>query len=174
MPPMEPGAEGEVPMAEDLDFGTELMQLFNFDEPSEKQRISQSIAANFKGDLDDVGFQRIVTDSTGNEMQISRLKIDEFTSPGEIIFVIERLLEEVRNVRKLPPETLETKSECETEVQKMKSLIEQEGLSECDSVDLIALYERTFRLNRYTVHREAVALDINKKGYWRWFDPYFQ
>ncbi len=174
MPPMEPGAEGEAPMAEDLDFGTELMQLFNFEEPSEKQKISQSIAANFKGDLDDVGFQRIVTDSTGNEMQISRLKIDEFTSPGEIIFVIERLLEEIRNVRKLPPETLETKAECETEVQKMKSLIEQEGLSECDSVDLVALYERTFRLNRYTVHREAVALDIRKKGYWRWFDPYFQ
>ena len=174
MPPMEPGAEGEAPMAEDLDFGTELMQLFDFEEPSEKQKISQSIAANFKGDLDDVGFQRIVTDSTGNEMQISKLKIDEFTSPGEIIFVIERLLEEIRNVRKLPPETLETKAECETEVQKMKSLIEQEGLSECDSVDLVALYERTFRLNRYTVHREAVALDIRKKGYWRWFDPYFQ
>ena len=174
MPPMEPGAEGEAPMAEDLDFGTELMQLFDFEEPSEKQKISQSIAANFKGDLDDVGFQRIVTDSTGNEMQISRLKIDEFTSPGEIIFVIERLLEEIRNVRKLPPETLETKAECETEVQKMKSLIEQEGLSECDSADLVALYERTFRLNRYTVHREAVALDIRKKGYWRWFDPYFQ
>jgi len=174
MPPMEGGAEAEAPMAEDMDFGTELMQLFDFEEPSEKKKISQEIAARFKGDLDDVGFQRIVTDSTGNEMQISKLKIDEFTSPGEVIFVIERLLEEIRNVRKLPPETLETKSACETEVQKMKSLIEQEGLSECDSVDLVALYERTFRLNRYTVHREAVTIDTESKGYWKWFDPYFQ
>ena len=56
----------------------------------------------------------------------------------------------------------------------MKSLIEQEILSECDSIDLISLYEKTFRLNRYTVHREAVTLDVEKKGYWRWFDPYFQ
>lgn len=174
MPPMEGGQEAEAPMAEDLDFGTDLMKLFDFEEPSEKQKISQEIAANFKGDLDDVGFQRIVTDSTGNEMQISKLKIDEFTSPGEIIFVIERLLEEIRNVRKQPPEALELKSGCETEVQRMKSLIEQEGLSECDSIDLISLYEKTFRLNRYTVHREAVTLDVEKKGYWRWFDPYFQ
>jgi len=161
-------------MAEDMDFGTDLMKLFDFEEPSEKQKMSQEIAANFKGDLDDVGFQRIVADSTGNEMQISKLKIDEFTSPGEIIFVIERLLEEIRNVRKQPPEALELKSRCETEVQRMKSLIEQEGLSECDSMNLISLYEETFRLNRYTVHREAVTLDVEKKGYWRWFDPYFQ
>ena len=129
---------------------------------------------NFKGDLDDVGFQRIVSDSTGNEMQISRLKIDEFTSPGEIVFVIERLLEEVRNVRKLPPETIEIKSNIEQELQQMKSSIQQEGLSECESMDLVSLYERAFRLNRYSVHREAVTLDVDSKGYWRWFDPYFQ
>ena len=174
MPPMEGGQEAEAPMAEDMDFGTDLMKLFDFEEPSEKQKISQGIATNFKGDLDDVGFQRIVTDSTGNEMQISKLKIDEFTSPGEIVFVIERLLEEIRNVRKPPAEAFELKSGCETEVQRMKSLIEQEILSECDSIDLISLYEKTFRLNRYTVHREAVTLDVEKKGYWRWFDPYFQ
>jgi len=161
-------------MSEDLEFGTELMKLFDFEEASDKQKMSQEIAAKFKGDLDDVGFQRIVSDATGNEMQISRLKIDEFTSPGEIVFVIERLLEEIRNVRKLPPETLEVKSSCETEIQKMKSLIEQEGLSECGAKDLVALYERVFRLNRYTVHRECVTLDIESKGYWRWFDPYFQ
>jgi|TARA_B100000085_G_scaffold115690_2_gene105334 phage gp29-like protein len=174
MPPMEEGQEGEAPMSEDLEFGTELMKLFDFEEASDKQKMSQEIAAKFKGDLDDVGFQRIVSDATGNEMQISRLKIDEFTSPGEIVFVIERLLEEIRNVRKLPPETLEVKSSCETEIQKMKSLIEQEGLSECGAKDLVALYERVFRLNRYTVHRECVTLDIESKGYWRWFDPYFQ
>ena len=174
MPPMEEGQEGEAPMSEDLEFGTELMKLFDFEEASDKQKISQDIAAKFKGDLDDVGFQRIVSDATGNEMQISRLKIDEFTSPGEIVFVIERLLEEIRNVRKLPPETIEVKSTCETEIQKMKSLIEQEGLSECGARDLIALYERVFRLNRYTVHRECVTLDVESKGYWRWFDPYFQ
>ncbi|UYE97263.1 portal [Cyanophage S-TIM54] len=174
MPPMEGGGEEEAPMAEELEFGTELMKLFDFEEPSDKQKMSQEIAANFKGDLDDVGFQRIVSDSTGNEMQISRLKIDEFTSPGEIVFVIERLLEEVRNVRKLPPETIEIKSNIEQELQQMKSLIQQEGLSECESMDLVSLYERAFRLNRYTVHREAVTLDVDSKGYWRWFDPYFQ
>ncbi len=178
MPPMEggmpPGGEEEAPMAEDLEFGTELMKLFDFEEASDKQKMSQEIAAKFKGDLDDVGFQRIVSDSTGNEMQISKLKIDEFTSPGEIIFVIERLLEEVRNLRRIPPEAAEIKSACEEGVQKMKSLIEQESLSECDSKELVEIYNKSFRLNRYAVHREAITLDPDSKGYWRWFDPYFQ
>ena len=178
MPPMEggmpPEGEEEAPMAEDLEFGTELMKLFDFEEASDKQRMSQEIAAKFKGDLDDVGFQRIVSDSTGNEMQISKLKIDEFTSPGEIIFVIERLLEEVRNLRRIPPEATEIKSACEEGVQKMKSLIEQESLSECDSKELVEIYNKSFRLNRYAVHREAITLDPESKGYWRWFDPYFQ
>ena len=178
MPPMEggmpPGGEEEAPMAEDLEFGTELMKLFDFEEASDKQKMSQEIAAKFKGDLDDVGFQRIVSDSTGNEMQISKLKIDEFTSPGEIIVVIERLLEEVRNLRRIPPEAAEIKSACEEGVQKMKSLIEQESLSECDSKELVEIYNKSFRLNRYAVHREAITLDPDSKGYWRWFDPYFQ
>lgn len=174
MPPMEGEGEEEAPMAEDMEFGSELMKLFDFEEKSEKQQIAQEISAKFKGNLDDVGFQRIVTDSTGNEMQISRLQIDEFTSPGEIIFVIERLLEEVRNLRKMPPEANAVKSEIETDLQRFKSLIEQENLGEEESEDLINLYRRSFRLNRYTVHKEAVTLSPEIKGYWRWFDPYFQ
>lgn len=175
MPPEE-GQGEEAPMAEteDLEFGTELMKLFDFEEPSEKQKVSQTIAANFKGNLDDVGFQRIVTDSTGNEMVISRLDIDEFTSPGEIVFVIERLFEEIRNLRRLPPETAEVKSRYEAQLQELKALIEQESLSECDSQKLINLYHGVFRLNRYSVYREAVTIDVESKGYWRWFDPYFQ
>lgn len=174
MPPAE--GEGEAPMSEveDMDFGTELMKLFDFEEPSDKQKISQTIASNFKGGLDDVGFQRIVTDSTGNEMTISRLDIDEFTSPGEIVFVIERLFEEIRNLRRFPPEAGEVKSRHEAKLQQLKGLIEQESLSECDAQELINLYHNVFRLNRYTVYREAVTLDPELKGYWRWFDPYFQ
>jgi len=174
MPPMEGDQEAEAPMAEDMDFGTDLMKLFDFEEPTEKQKVSQEISAKFKGNLDDVGFQRIVTDSTGNEMQISRLQIDEFTSPGEIVFVIERLLEEVRNLKRVPPEALAYKSNLETELQRMKALIEQESLSEDGSDDLVGLYQSCFRLNRYVVHREAVTLDVESKGYWKWFDPYFQ
>lgn len=174
MPPAE--GEGEAPMSEveDMDFGTELMKLFDFEEPSDKKKISQTIASNFKGGLDDVGFQRIVTDSTGNEMTISRLDIDEFTSPGEIVFVIERLFEEIRNLRRFPPEAGEVKSRHEAKLQQLKGLIEQESLSECDAQELIALYHNVFRLNRYTVYREAITLDPEAKGYWRWFDPYFQ
>jgi hypothetical protein len=180
MPPMDGGAapapdgEEEAPMAEDMEFGSELMKLFDFEEPSEKQKISQTIASNFKGSLDDVGFQRIVTDSTGDEMAISKLDIDEFTSPGEIVFVIDRFFEEIRNLRRIPPEAQAVKSKHETELQRFKALIEQESLSEEDSSDLVKLYHSVFRLNRYAVHREAVTLDPESKGYWRWFDPYFQ
>lgn len=176
MPPVEGGAEEEeAPMAEDMDFGADLMKMFDFaEEISNKEKISQSISSNFKGDLDDVGFQRIVTDSTGNEMQISRLQIDEFTSPGEIVFVIERLFEEIRGLRRVPPEAQLFKSKLETDLQRIKGLIYQESLSEQDSSDLVKLYQGVFRLNRYCVHREAVCLDVESKGYWRWFDPYFQ
>ena len=171
-----PQEEEEAPMSEteDMDFGTDLMKLFDFEETSEKQKISQTISSNFKGTLDDVGFQRIVSDSTGNEMAISKLDIDEFTSPGEIVFVIERLLEEIKDLRRVPAEAIESKSKSETELYRLKALIESEGLEENDVADLVTLYHNVFRINRYAVHREAVTLDPEVKGYWRWFDPYFQ
>lgn len=174
MAPPQEGEEAPMSETEDMDFGTDLMKLFDFEEPSEKQKISQTISSNFKGTLDDVGFQRIVSDSTGNEMAISKLDIDEFTSPGEIVFVIERLLEEIKDLRRVPAEAVESKSKSETELYRLKSLIESEGLEENDVADLVALYHNVFRINRYAVHKEAVTLDPEVKGYWRWFDPYFQ
>ena len=172
-PPQE-GEEAPMSETEDMDFGADLMKLFDFEETSEKQKISQTISSNFKGTLDDVGFQRIVSDSTGNEMAISKLDIDEFTSPGEIVFVIERLLEEIKDLRRVPAEAAESKSKSETELYRLKALIESEGMEENDVSDLVTLYHNVFRINRYAVHREAVTLDPESKGYWRWFDPYFQ
>jgi phage gp29-like protein len=172
-PPQE-GEEAPMSETEDMDFGADLMKLFDFEETSEKQKISQTISSNFKGTLDDVGFQRIVSDSTGNEMAISKLDIDEFTSPGEIVFVIERLLEEIKDLRRVPAEAAESKSKSETELYRLKALIESEGMEENDVSDLVTLYHNVFRINRYAVHREAVTLDPEAKGYWRWFDPYFQ
>ena len=174
MPPAEGEGEEEAPMAEDMDFGADLMKLFDFDEGSLKERISETISSNFTGSIDDVGFQRIVSDATGNEMTISKLDIDEYTSPGEIIYVIDRLFEEIRNVRRQPPESLESKSLYMNELQRLKGSLEQEGFTEEDSISLVNLYNNVFRLNRYVVHREAVTLDPESKGYWRWFDPYFQ
>jgi len=174
MAPPQEGEEAPMSETEDMDFGTDLMKLFDFEEPSEKQKISQTISSNFKGTLDDVGFQRIVSDSTGNEMAISKLDIDEFTSPGEIVFVIERLLEEIKDLRRVPAEAVESKSKSETELYRLKALIESEGLEENDVADLVTLYHNVFRINRYAVHKEAVTLDPEVKGYWRWFDPYFQ
>ena len=173
MPPAEEGTE-EAPMAEDMDFGADLMKLFDFEEPSEKEKISQVISSNFKGSIDDVGFQRIVSDSTGNEMNISKLDIDEYTSPGEIIYVIDRLFEEIKNVRRQPPESFEVKNRYLTQLQQLKALLEQEDFSEENASELVTLYNNVFRLNRYVVHREAVTIDPESKGYWRWFDPYFQ
>ena len=60
------------------------------------------------------------------------------------------------------------------ELQRLKASLEQEGFTEEDSVSLVNLYNNVFRLNRYVVHREAITLDPESKGYWRWFDPYFQ
>jgi phage gp29-like protein len=174
LPPQGGGEEAPMSETEDMEFGTELMKLFDFEETSEKQKISQTISSNFKGALDDVGFQRIVSDSTGNEMAISKLNIDEFTSPGEIVFVIERLLEEIKYLRRLPDEAVGPKSRSEAELYRLKALIESEELNEQEVNNLVELYFNVFRINRYCVHREAVTLDPDLKGYWRWFDPYFQ
>lgn len=174
MPPVEGGGEEEAPMAEDMDFGTELAKLFDFEEKTSKDKVSEIISSKFKGTIDDVGFQRIVSDATGNEMTISKLKIDEYTSPGEIIYVIDRLFEEIKNVRRQPPESLGVKNEYMNELQRLRATLEQEGFTEEDSVSLVKLYDNVFRLNRYVVHREAITLDPESKGYWRWFDPYFQ
>jgi phage gp29-like protein len=155
-------------MAEDEDSN------LDFEELSNKQKISKLISSNFKGGLDDIGFQRIVSDLTGNEMSVSQLKIDEYTSPGEIIYVIDRLFEEINEVRKQPPEAQNIKYKHLTTLQAIKARLEQENFDEENCEDLIKLYHNVFRLNRYVVHREAVNIDLESVGYWRWFNPYFQ
>jgi phage gp29-like protein len=182
MPPMPPAegegeAEGEAPMSEDMDFGQELMQLFDFEEgeseKTKKERLAREISAKFDGAVDDVGFQRIVNDDSGAEMETSRLKIDEYTSPGEVIYAIRRLVEEVRKEYKIPMQYNLEKSNVEQDLQRYEAALRTDALEAGDMAKLIELYNRAFRLNRAIVFKECVVVDTTSCGYWRWFAPYF-
>lgn len=181
MPPMGGGEEemppGEAPMSEDMDFGQELMQLFDFEESesekTKKQILANKISAKFNGTVDDVGFQRIVNDDAGSEMETSRLKINEYTSPGEIIYAIRRLVEEVRKEYKIPMQYNLEKSNVEQDLQRYEAMLRTDALEAGDMSRLIELYNRAFRLNRAIVFKECVVVDTVSCGYWRWFAPYF-
>lgn len=177
MPPAEGEAEGEAPMSEDMDFGQELMQLFDFEEgeseKTKKERLAREISAKFDGAVDDVGFQRIVNDDSGAEMETSRLKIDEYTSPGEVIYAIRRLVEEVRKEYKIPMQYNLEKSSVEQDLQRYEAALRTDALEASDMAKLIELYNRAFRLNRAIVFKECVVVDTTSCGYWRWFAPYF-
>lgn len=181
MPPMGGGEEemppGEAPMSEDVDFGQELMQLFDFEESksekTKKQILANKISAKFNGPVDDVGFQRIVNDDAGAEMETSRIKINEYTSPGEVIHAIRRLVEEVRKEYKIPMQYNLEKSNVEQDLQRYEAILRTDALEAGDMAKLIELYNRAFRLNRAIVFKECVVVDTASCGYWRWFAPYF-
>lgn len=176
MPPMG-GGEEEMPPGEDTDFGQDLAKLFNFEEEenekTRQERLAREISAKFNGKIDDIGFQRIVNDNTGSEMEAAQVHVDEFTSPGEIIFTIRRLVEEVRKEYRIPPEYALEKSNVEQDLYQFESSIRSMQVDGVDIDELINLYYRAFRLNRAIVYRECVVVDPKGMGYWRWFAPYF-
>jgi len=200
--PGAPGAPGgAAPMAEPKDlsgpdkaadgaqgaFGADqndLLSLFDFAEgnydevgdesdKTRKVKIAKIIASKFDGTLDDVGFQRIVSDNGDSEASASRIHINEYTSPGDVAHGSRRLIEEVKKVAYLNPEQSMNLSDLDGELHTFENMIRIEDLKACDTNKLIELYERIYRLNRSVVHKECVVIDCRKAGYWKWFAPYF-
>jgi phage gp29-like protein len=193
---MPPGPD-QAPMAEDKNledvengsmgaFGadpTSHLDLFDFSEfdeendladKTQKDKVAKIIASKFDGGLDDIGFQRIV--STGNsetDASNSRLRIDEYTSPGEIAHVARRIIEEIKKVPYISPEDSVMSSSFEMELASIESQIRVDRISECDIQKLIDLYKKIYRLNRRAAYKECVVVDCQKVGYMKYFAPYF-
>jgi hypothetical protein len=162
---------------------SDMLSLFDFSEgdydedgdtsdKTKKDKIAKLIASKFDGALDDVGFQRIVSDSGDSEASASRIHIDEYTSPGEIAHGSRRLVEEVKKVPYLRPDQSIALSALSMELYSVENQIRVDDIDVLETTKLLDLYQRIYRLNRSAVHKECVVIDCRKAGYWKYFAPY--
>jgi phage gp29-like protein len=197
-----PGAPGAAPMSEpkDLagpdkaadgaqgafgaDVGGDLLELFDFAETdydetgdeidqTKRDKISKIIASKFNGTLDDVGFQRIISDRGEAEASQSRVRLDGYTSPGEIAHACRRLVEEMKKATYISPENSARLGDLNMQLKDLEATIRIENISDSDISALIESYKNIYRLNRAIVHRECVVVDCKATGYWKYFAPYF-
>lgn len=201
MPGM-PGMPGAAPMAEPKDlnapdkaahgamgaFGADIagdsLELFDFGEAeydengdefdqTKKDKVSKVIASKFNGTLDDVGFQRIISDSGDAEASQSRVRLDGYTSPGEIAHGTRRLVEEIKKAVTITPEQSFRLSWLNGELKDLENMVITDSLTESDLDRLFLIYKGVYRLNRVVVHKECVVMDCEKAGYLKYFAPYF-
>lgn len=194
-----PPAPGAAPMSEPKDlsapdkaadgaqgaFGADPMsslELFDFAEydedgdssdKSRKDRVAKIIASKFNGTLDDVGFQRIVSENGNVDGSLDKIHIDEYISPGELAHGIRRLIEEIRKAPHITTYESVRLSALDQELHTYENSIAVEDVDQCGIESLITLYGKAYRLNRRAVHKECVVMDCEKAGYWKWFAPYF-
>lgn len=140
---------------------------------TKKDKIAKIIASKFDGTLDDVGFQRIVSDTGDSEASASRVRVDEYTSPGDIAHGSRRLIEEAKKIPYLRPDQSIALSQLDMDLHTFENAIRVDDISTCDTVGLLNLYKSVYRLNRSVVHKECVVLDCKTAGYWKYFAPYF-
>jgi phage gp29-like protein len=192
MPPggQAPMSEGKNP--EDVENGSmgafgadqsgDLLSLFDFSEFDEegdstdktkKDKIAKIIASKFDGSLDDVGYQRIVTDSASSNISSAMLHLDEYTSPGEVAHGARRLIEEIKKVPYIEVEDSVRRDLLDQELHTYENLVRVDDLEQCDIAKLLDLYGRVYRLNRKAVYKECVVTDCREAGYWKYFAPYF-
>lgn len=166
------------------DIGDNLLQLFDFSESdydetgdefdqTKKDKIAKIIANKFSGGLDDVGFQRIISDSGDFEASQARIQLDGYTSPGEIAHSCTRLIEEINKVPHLLQEHSVRLSELTMRIKSVESDIHTDSITEDRLKELIDVYKDIYRLNRAAVYKECVVVDCKKAGYMKFFAPYF-
>jgi hypothetical protein len=155
------------------EIGEEYDEMGDQPDKTKKDKIAKIIASKFDGMLDDVGFQRIVSDSGDSEASASRVNIDEYTSPGEVAHGCRRLLEEVKKAPYIRPEQSMALSSLDSNLHSIENSLRVDEIDGCDTSKLIELYKSIYRLNRSVVHKECVVIDCRASGYWKYFAPYF-
>jgi phage gp29-like protein len=161
--------------ADNLDF-SEFDESGDLKDKTTRDKVSKKIAERFnQSGLDEVGWERISTGISGLDSETSKLNIDEYTTPGDIVFTTKRLLEEVRNIPGVGSnEHYGTANQYRIEMGTYEQKIMREEEFSQDEIDtLIGIYSRSYRLNRAVLHRECVVLDPEETGYWSSFAPYF-
>jgi hypothetical protein len=157
--------------AENLDF-SEFDESGDLKDQTTRDKVSKKIAERFnRGGLDEVGWERLATGISSSDAESSRIDIDEYTSPGDIIYTVKRLLDEIRAIpREIPPGANSLRMEL---VQYENSVLRGDELDPQQVTELVRIYSLSYRLNRSYVHRECVVLDPESTGYWSYFAPYY-
>ena len=157
--------------SENLDF-TEFDEDGDLKDQTTRDKVAKKIAERFsQGGLDEVGWDRIAVGISGNDAETSRVVIDEYTSPGDIIYTAKRLLDEIRSIpRTTPPEHDRLRRDL---VEYENIVLRGDELPAEQVGGLINTYALTYRLNRRFVHNECVVLDPEATGYWSYFAPYY-
>ena len=160
--------------AENLDF-SEFDEAGDLKDESVRDKVAKTISERFNnGSVDEVGWERIATGISSTDSETSRIVIDEYTSPGDIIYVTKRLTEEIKILPRLCRDYCGMASQIRADLIKYENIaLTGDRFSQSDINDLISLYTRAYRLNRLAVHNESVVLDTEKAGYWSYFAPYF-
>lgn len=160
--------------AENLDF-SEFDESGDLKDESVRDKVAKTISERFSnGGVDEVGWERIATGISSTDSETSRIVIDEYTSPGDIIYVTKRLTEEIRILPRLCRDYCGIASQIRADLVKYENTaLTGDRFSQDDVNELISLYTRAYRLNRLAVHNESVVLDTEKVGYWSYFAPYF-
>jgi phage gp29-like protein len=157
---------------ENLDF-SEFDENGDLKDQTTRDRVAKRISERFsQGGMDEIGWERLATGISENDAETSRIVIDEYTSPGDIVFTSKRLLDEIRTIpaRSIPREEYALRSDL---VEYENKILREEELSPEEVTNLINTYSLIYRLNRRSVHNECVVLDPETTGYWSYFAPYY-
>jgi phage gp29-like protein len=160
--------------AENLDF-SEFDESGDLKDETTRDKVAKAISERFNsGPMDEIGWERIATGISNNEAETARIIIDEYTSPGDIIYVTKRLTEQVKILPRLCKEYCGLAGSIRADLVKYENMaLAGESFGQEDVNELISLYNRAYRLNRFAVHNECVVLDTEKSGYWSYFAPYY-
>lgn len=161
-----------VPVSTDnLDF-SEFDESGDLKDETVRDKVAKRIAERFNsGGMDEVGWDRLSAGISGSDIDNSKLNIDEFTTPGDIIYTTKRLLDEIRIIpRTIPPSHDKLRMDL---AQFENTALRGDDMTEQEISELVRTYMLAYRLNRSHVHRELVNLDPEAIGYWSSFSPYF-
>lgn len=157
---------------------TDNLDFSEFDESGDlkdetvRDKVAKRIAERFNtGGMDEVGWDRLSSGISSTDSENSKLNIDEFTTPGDIIYTTKRLLDEIRVIpRTIPPSHDKLRMDL---TQFENTALRGDDMTEAEITELIRVYKLAYRLNRSHVHRELVNIDPENLGYWSSFSPYF-
>lgn len=158
--------------SENLDF-TEFDETGDLKDQTVRDKVSKIIAERFaQGGMDEVGWERLATGISNSDSENSKLNIDEYTSPGDIVYTVKRLLDEVNTIPK--HSKFDKYNALRMQLIRYESgLLREDELTPEEVTDLVRVYTLSYRLNRSVVHNECVVLDPEEAGYWSSFAPYY-
>jgi hypothetical protein len=161
--------------AENLDFA-EFDEDGDLKDQTVRDRVAKQIAERFNsGGISEIGWDRIATGISSSDSETSKITIDEYTSPGDIVYTVKRLLEEIRTIPGIAGNQYYSRANSlSMEItQYEQGIMREEQFSPEQIEKLVRIYALSYRLNRLAVHRESVVLDPEATGYWSAFAPYY-